>query len=72
MGYKFGSAVRRDMRRNAVLGKYVNNKEFRQLSRSDSIQGRNENGVFCEAVYHYQDRSIRIVGGRRELFDEIH
>ena len=55
-----------------MLGEYVDNKEFCQLSRSNGVEGRNKDGLFCKSVYYHQDSSIRIVGGRRELFDEIH
>ena len=52
VGNKFRSAVRCDVRRNTVLGEYVNNKEFCQLSRSNGVEGRNKNGLFCELVYY--------------------
>ena len=43
---KFRSVVRCDMRRNAMLGEYMDNKEFCQLSRSNGVESGNKNGFF--------------------------
>ena len=47
---KLGAMIRRNMRWNIVLGKYMDNEKFSQLSRSDSVICGDENALLGEAV----------------------
>ena len=42
------------------------------LAQGRRVKEDDENGLFGEVVYHYQDSGIRFVRGWRELFNEIH
>ena len=64
------ATIRSDMRWNTMFGKYVDNKEFSQLSRSDGVVCRNEDALLGEMIYHYQDSSKSF--GKWEVFNEIH
>ena len=52
---EFGTAIRSDMRRNAMLGKYMNNEEFGELSGSNGIVSRNKDSLFCKTVNDNED-----------------
>ena len=67
---KLGAMIRCNMRRNTVFGKYVDNKELSQLSRSDGVVCGDENALLGETIYHYQDSSKPF--GNWEVFNEIH
>ena len=62
--------IRSDMRWNTVLGKYMDNKEFGQLSGSNGVMCGNENALRGEMIYHYQNSGKPF--GNREVFNEIH
>ena len=70
MGDELGATIRSDMRQNTVLGKYMDNKEFGQLSRSDGVMCWNENALLGETIYYYQDSGKPF--GNQEVFNEIH
>ena len=53
-----------------MLGKYMDNKEFGQLSGSDGVMCQNENALLGEMIYHYQDSGKPF--GNQEVFNEIH
>ena len=67
---KLGPAIRHNMGRNTVFGKYMDNKELGQLSGSNGVMRGDENALLGETIYHYQDsgKSFR----NREVFNEIH
>ena len=65
-----GATIRSDMRWNTVLGKYMDNKEFSQLSGSDGVVCGDENALLGETIYHYQDSCKPF--GNWEVFNEIH
>ena len=67
---KLRATIRCNMGRNTVFGKYMDNKELSQLSRSDGVVGRDENALLGETIYHYQDSSKPF--GNWEVFNEIH
>ena len=58
------------MRWNTVLGKYMDNKEFGQLSGSDGVVCGDENALLGEMIYHYQDSGKPFRD--QEVFNEIH
>ena len=66
---KLGAAIRRNMGRNTVFGKYMDNKELGQLSGSDGVMCGDENALLGETIYHYQDSSKPF--GNQEVFNEI-
>jgi hypothetical protein len=43
------------MRRNSMLGEDMDNEKFGQLGGGDSIVSQNEESLFTETVYHYQN-----------------
>ena len=67
---KLGAAIRRNMGRNTMFGKYMDNKELGQLSGSDGVVHRDENALLGEMIYHYQDSSKPF--RNQEVFNEIH
>ena len=67
---KLRAMIRCNMGRNTMYGKYMDNKEFSQLSRSDGVVCGDENALLCEMIYHYQDSSKPF--GNWEVFNEIH
>ena len=62
--------IRSDMGQYAMLGKYMYDKEFGKICRSNHIMGRDENSLLGEAVHHYEN-SGKPFGGRRCLMKSI-
>ena len=67
---KLGAAIRRNMGRNTVFGKYMDNKELGHLSGSDGVVCGDENALLGETIYHYQDSGKPF--RNQEVFNEIH
>ena len=67
---KLRAAIRHNMGRNTMFGKYMDNEELGQLSRSDGVMCGDENALLGEMIYHYQDSGKSF--GNREVFNEIH
>ena len=67
---KLGAVIRHNMGRNTMFGKYMDNKELGQLSRSDGVVCGDENALLVETNYHYQDSGKPF--GNWEVFNEIH
>ena len=53
-----------------VFGKYMDNEELSQLSRSDGVVCGDENALLGETIYHYQDSGKPFRNW--EVFNEIH
>jgi hypothetical protein len=70
MGNEFRTTIRGNMRRNSVLGEYMEDKEFRKFEGGNSIVGGDEYRLLGKSVYNNEDGSE--AGGDRELFYEIH
>ena len=66
---KLGAVIRRNMGRNTMFGKYMDNKELGQLSRSDGVVCGDENSLLGEMIYHYQNSGKPF--RNREVFNEI-
>ena len=67
---KLGAAIRCNMGRNTVFGKYMDNEELSQLSGSDGVLCGDENALLGETIYHYQDSGKPF--RNQEVFNEIH
>ena len=67
---KLGAAIRHNMGRNTVFGKYMDNEELSQLSGSDGAMCGDENALLGEMIYHYQNSGKPF--GNWEVFNEIH
>jgi hypothetical protein len=52
--HEFGTLVRSDMRWNSMLGEDMDNEQFGQLGRGNSIVSQNEESLLSKTVYHYQ------------------
>jgi hypothetical protein len=70
MGNEFRTTIGGNMRRNSVLGEYVEDKEFRKFEGGNSIVGGNEYRLLGKSVYNNKDGSE--ARGDRELFYEVH
>jgi hypothetical protein len=55
--HEFRAPVRSDVRWNSMLGKYMDDEQFGQLSGGDSIMSQNKESLLSEMVYHYPDSS---------------
>jgi hypothetical protein len=70
MGNEFRTMIRGNMRRNSMLGEYVEDKEFRKFEGGNSIVGGDEYRLLGELVYNNEDGGE--AGGDGELFYEVH
>src|SRR5215472_5716996 len=68
--HEFGSAIRCDMRGNAVLGKYVSYEDASEFRSIDVVASRNEYGLFGEAIDNDKDSGKRSRLG--QMLNEIH
>jgi hypothetical protein len=70
MGNEFWTTIGGNMRRNSMLGEYVEDKEFRKFEGGNSIVGGDEYCLLGESVYNNKNGGE--AGGGRELFYEVH
>jgi hypothetical protein len=70
MGNEFRTMIGGNMRRNSVLGEYVEDKEFRKFEGGNSIIGGDEYRLLGESVYNNKDGGE--ARGDGELFYEVH
>ena len=42
----------------AMFGEYMKYEQLCEVGQGDGVMGRNEYGLFCEAVYYYQNCSV--------------
>ena len=70
VGYEFGSTVRSDMGRNAVLGEDVKKEQLRQSGGIDGVMRGDEDALLRQAIHDDKDgcESRR----RRKVFNEVH
>ena len=67
---KLRAAIRCNMGRNTMFGKYMDNEELSQLSGSDGVMCGDENALLGETIYHYQKSGKPFRNW--EVFNEIH
>ena len=46
------------LNRYTMFGEYMKYEQLCKVSRGDGVMGRNEYGLFHEAVYYYQNCSV--------------
>ena len=70
VGYEFGSTVRSDMGRNAVLGEDVEKEQLRQSGGVDGVMCGDEYALLGQVIHNDEDGGES--GRRRKVFNEIH